>query len=255
MRRLAVTSWSLHQDLSSGALKLTDLPARAHAAGITTLELCHFHLPDTKPETLAAMRAAIAAADVELYSVLIDAGDISSADEARRSADIALIKHWIDAAQALGAQGVRVVAGEAAPTDTAALARAATALQEITSYAAARAVAVRTENFRPLLSTATACHALLDAVGPRLGLTADIGNFPHAQRETEFAAVVGRAEVIHVKAEYDANGTIQPAQLHTCLQASAASGFNGPYTLVYDRGGDSWAGLAELGGIVEGYLN
>jgi sugar phosphate isomerase/epimerase len=160
----------------------------------------------------------------------------------------------VDVAQALGAQGVRVVAGEAAADDQAALGRAATALAEITAYAAARAVAVRTENFRPLLSTAAACHSLLDAVGPRLGLTADIGNFPREQREAEFAAVVGRAQVIHVKADYDANGTIQPAQLHTCLEASTANGFDGPYTLVYDRGGDSWAGLAELGGVVQGYL-
>ncbi len=254
MRRLAVTSWSLHHDLSSGALKLIDLPARMQAAGIRTLELCHFHLPDTQPETLAAMRAAIEAAGVELYSVLIDTGDISSADPARRSADLTLIKHWVDAAAALGAQGVRVVAGESKSNDAAALQRAADGLREVTAYATERGVKVRTENFRELLATAAACNSLLDTLGGSVGLCADIGNFPAERREAEFAAVVGRAHVIHVKADYDSQGQIIADQLHTCLGASTSSGFSGPYTLVYDRGGDSWQGLANLADIVSPYL-
>ncbi|MBC8076089.1 MAG: TIM barrel protein, partial [Chloroflexales bacterium] len=123
MRRLALTSWSMNKALSSGALTLTDLPAQAREAGIATLEICHFHLPSTEPEYLAELRAALTAADVELFSILIDTGDISSADAERREADIALIANWMDIAASLGAGAVRVVAGEAPPDDEAAIAR------------------------------------------------------------------------------------------------------------------------------------
>jgi sugar phosphate isomerase/epimerase len=254
MRRLSVTSWSLHQDLSSGALALIDLPARLQAAGYTTLELCHFHLPDTEPATLAGMRAAIEAAGVELYTLLIDAGDISAADAERRTADIAFVERWIDAAAALGAQGVRVVGGDAAPDDAEALARSAAALRQIVAYAEARGVRVRTENFRSLLLTAANCNGLLDRLDGTIGLTADIGNFPKAQRVAEFTAVAPRAEVVHVKSDYDPAGSIQASDVVACLSAVRAVGFDGPYTLVYDRGGDSWAGLAELATVVQPYL-
>ena len=254
MRRLALTSWSLHYDLSSGALKLTDLPQRMHAAGYETLELCHFHLPDAEPGTLAALHAALTAANVQLFSVLIDTGDISNADPVRRAADHKLVEGWIDAAAALGAQGVRIIAGDAASDDSAALARAAEELRALALYAEQRGVQVRTENFRPLLTTAVNCLALLDTVGGAVGLCADIGNFAKQHRVAEFSAVVPHANVVHVKSEYDTNGQIQPQDVQACLAVAVASGFDGPYTLVYDRGGDSWAGLAELAGVVQPYL-
>ncbi|GAB4109834.1 MAG: TIM barrel protein [Roseiflexaceae bacterium] len=254
MARLSLTSWSLHQDLSNGSLKLTDLPARMRAAGIGTLELCHFHLPDAQPETLANMRYAIEAAGVELLSVLIDAGDISNADPARAAADQRMVESWIDAAAALGARGVRVVAGEGATDDRAALDRAVVGLKNASVYAASRGIRVRTENFRPLLATAENCLYLLDRLEGQVGMCADIGNFPREQRQAAFAAVVGRAEVVHVKAEYDSNGQIIADELRGCLDAARVTGFTGAYTLVYDRGGDSWAGLAQLGEVVAGYL-
>ncbi len=254
MRRLALTSWSLHQDLSSGALKLTDLPQRMHEAGYDTLELCHFHLPDTEPGTLATMRAALNAANVELYSVLIDAGDMSAADSNKRATDRAFVEGWIDAAAALGAQGVRVIGGDAPPNDSQALARSAEELRDLAAYAAQRGVQVRTENFRPLLSTAANCLTLLDTVGDGVGLCADIGNFPKQNRVAEFSAVAAHANVIHVKSDYDPQGHIQPYDVQACLASAVAAEFDGPYTLVYDRGGDSWAKLAELAEVVQPYL-
>lgn len=254
MRRLSLTSWSLHRELTSGAIALTELPARAHAAGIDTLELCHFHLPSTDPAYLAELRAAFAAAGVELFSVLIDAGDISTADPERRAADLAMVEQWIDIAAALGAQGVRVVGGEAPADDAAALERSVEGLRRVAAYAAKRGVRVRTENFKSLLSTSANCNQVLDTLSGSVGLCADIGNFPRARRSTEFGAVAGRAEVVHVKAEYDSNGTLQAAELCDSLDAGAAAGFDGPFTLVFDRGGDSWGGVAELAGVVKPYL-
>lgn len=254
MRRLALTSWSLHHDLTSGALKLTDLPQRMREAGYETLELCHFHLPNADRDTLATMHAAITAANVELYSVLIDAGDISSADPEKQAADRAFVEGWIDAAAELGAQGVRVIAGDSAPNDTQALVRAAETLAELAAYAEQRGVHVRTENFRPLLMTAENCLTLLNTSGDSVGLCADIGNFPKQDRVASFTAVAPHADVIHVKSEYAPNGQIQPTDVQACLAAAVAAGFDGPYTLVYDRGGDSWAGLAELAQLVGPYL-
>jgi sugar phosphate isomerase/epimerase len=259
MRRLSLTSWSLHRSLESGALSLAVLPGRMRAAGIGTLEVCHFHLADVpaalaQGDTLPQLRAALDDAGVELFSLLIDTGDISAADPQRRQADLALIAGWIDVAAALGARCARVVGGEASPDDEAALERATAGLRQLAAHARERGLRVTTENFRALLSTAANCNRVLDALDGAVGLCADIGNFPAASRLAEFSAVVGRAEVVHAKASYDDAGRILADDVRRCLEASVAAGFDGPYTLVYDRPGDSWAGIAELKAVVEPFL-
>jgi sugar phosphate isomerase/epimerase len=271
MPRLSLTSWSLHRSLGSppisnemptaerphpdpnAELQLVDLPRQMREHGIKTLEICHFHLPSVGGEYLAEVRVAADAADVELFSILIDTGDISSADEARRRSDMRLIEGWMDVAAELGVKAVRVVAGDAPPDDEAALDRSIAGLRQLAGYGRERGLQVLTENFLPLASTAVNCHRILDALDGAVGLCADIGNFPAASRVEEFRSVVGRATSIHAKASYDTLGNMDASQLHQCLDASKEAGFDGPYTLVYDRPGDSWRGVDALARIVGPY--
>ncbi len=275
MRRLALTTWSLHHNLGSPpmagpdldghamssvqepppALTLLELPNSMQELGIGTLEICHFHLPTTAPDYLRELRAVIAAAGVELFSILIDRGDITAQDPQRRAADLRLIEGWIDVASALGARAVRVIAGDAPPTDEAALELSIAGLRHLAGYGHERGVRVLTENFRPLASTAANCNRILDALDGAVGLCADIGNFPAVTRVAEFSAVIGRAESVHAKASYSDDGRIEPGQLRQCLDASIAAGYSGPYTLVYDKPGDEWKGIIELKGVVGQYLS
>lgn len=264
MRRLSLTSWSVHPLLqpanptSNGntkdaALKLIDLPAQMRDAGIGTLEICHFHLPSTDENYLAELRAAVERAGVELFSILIDTGDISQADETKRTADLRMIEGWIDIAALLGARVVRVIAGDAPADDPDALERSIAGLRELAHYAQARGVRVLTENFRALASTAANCNQILDELGGAVGLCADIGNFAAVSRVDEFTAVAQRAESVHAKASYNSDGSIDAVQLRQCLDASEAAGFSGPYTLVFDRPEERWPGISVLKQIVAPY--
>lgn len=275
MRRLALTSWSVHHSLGApsilaqpadgsatrheptkhATMQLTELPARVRDAGIGTLEVCHFHFPSTAPEYLRGLRAALEAAQVELFTILIDGGDITNPDAGQRDADIAMIKSWMDVAAAVGARGVRIVAGDASADDHEALNRSIEVLRELAAYGAERNLRVRTENFKALTSTADNCVALLDALDGTVGFCADMGNFPSAVRVAEFSRVVPHAEVVHTKASYTPDGTIDPQQLRACLDASVAAGFDGPYTLVFDRPGDEWEGIMRLKEHVAAYTS
>jgi sugar phosphate isomerase/epimerase len=254
MRRLSLTSWSVHRSLSDGSLTLLDLPAKMQQAGIGTLEICHFHFPSTDDDYIASLKAALAAAKVESFSILIDMGDISSADAEQRTSDLQSIKHWIDIASKLGSQVVRVVAGEADPNDQAALQRSIAGLAEAAEHAQSKGVKVLTENFKALASTAENCHAILDALDGKVGLCADIGNFPSDIRVASFRSVIGRASVVHVKASYSETNELDAEQVRACLQASVEAGFDGPYTLVYDRDANSWPRIAELQAVASDYL-
>lgn len=254
MRRLSLTSWSVHRSLSDGSLTLLDLPARMREEGLGTLEICHFHFPSTDDAYIASLKSALAAANVESFSVLIDTGDISSADPEQRASDLQTIKNWIDVASKLGSQVVRVVGGEADPSDQEALKRSIAGLAEAAEYAKEKGVKVLTENFKALTSTAENCNIILDELDGKVGLCADIGNFPSDIRVAEFSAVVGRSSVVHTKASYSEAGELNAEQLRACLQASVDAGFDGPYTLVYDRDANSWPRLAELKAVVSDYL-
>lgn len=256
MSRLALTSWSLNRLLTATTdpIRLADIPAHMSDAGLGTLEICHFHFPDTDAATLNELRAALNASGVELFSILVDTGDISNADDELRMRDIRTIESWIDVAAQLGASAVRVVAGEGAPDDEAALERSIAALRRLSTYARARNVRVLTENFRSL-GSAQNCLRILDALDGAAGLCADIGNCPAECRFDDFQSLIPRASSVHVKASYDADGRPDANELRQCLDATRAANFDGPYTLVYDRPGDPWQGLAQLRSIVEPYTS
>jgi sugar phosphate isomerase/epimerase len=248
MQRISLTTWSIHPYLSDGSLALVDMPARVKQAGISTVEICHFHFPETSREYVAALREAARAAEVEIFSILVDAFDISQADPQAREHDINAVAEWIDIAAWLGASHVRVIAGEAAASDRDALRRSIIALTRLQQHAQARGVTVISENFKALAIPPANWLAIHEALGH--GGCADIGNFPAATRVSDFAQVAAHAASIHVKASYAEDGTIQPAEVQACLAAARAHGFAGPTTLVYDRPDERWQGIATLHRIV-----
>ena len=100
MPELSISTWSLHHTLGpvypeldastkeraaktpygAGALDLLDVPAYIAAMDIHTLEICHFHFPRTDAAYCDLLRRRLASAGVRLATLLIDDGDIASAD-------------------------------------------------------------------------------------------------------------------------------------------------------------------------------
>jgi hypothetical protein len=269
--RLSVSTWSLHRTLgrpsiygpaagdavparepAPGALPLLELPAQLAAFGIHTLEICHFHLPSRDAAYLAELRSALAGAGVELFSLLIDAGDITDPQHGGR--DLAWIAGWIDVAAALGATCARVVAGQA-QHDAGAVDRACQGLRQLADYASARSVRLMTENFQELMAGPATVHYVLDRLAGDLGLCADFGNWRGPGKYADLAAIFPRAESCHAKCEFDAAGQPDRADYIRCLELAQAAGFRGPYTLIYSGpSADEWAGLAVERAMVAPYL-
>ncbi len=149
------------------------------------MDICHFQIPDTSEDYLRQLRSSLEETGIRLYTLLIDYGDISSENPARRKSDIEWMMQWIDIAALAGAERVRIIAGDADPANRTALARSIESLRFLCDYASGKGVRIVTENFRPLSSSADNCLALLDACGDRLGLIADFGNFKGPQKNTK----------------------------------------------------------------------
>lgn len=266
--RVSVSTWALHPLLgtvapgrpgdpdatlmrpSEGTLDLLDVPAALAAHGYKTMELCHFHIPDRSPEYLAQLRARIEDAGVELWSLLIDDGDITDPVSADR--DREWVQGWIDDASRLGARCVRVIAGKQ-PCTPEALARSVAAFKLLTMEAYVRGVRVLTENWFQTVPDPAAVDAILQPMGGSVGLNFDFGNWSGDDKYTRLEAIADYAEGCHAKCDYK-DGAPVVDDFVRCLEITKAAGFSGPYTLVHGEGGRVWESLDEQRAIVAPYL-
>ncbi len=262
-KRISVSTWSLHRTLGRPApygpggapgeagdgLALIDLPARLAAFDIHMLEICHFHLPRRDPAYLDDLAASLRDSGIALFSLLIDAGDMT--DPVHGPRDVAWMAGWFEVAARLGAARARVSGGKSAPSDVA-LAASVAGMRTLADEAAANGLRLMTENWHATLGTPAAVLHVLDSLAGRVGLCADFGNWNGAAKYASLTAIMPRAESCHAKADTVADGGIDVTDFRRCVQIAEDAGFTGPYTLIYDGPhADEWAGLAQTRRMVE----
>ena len=271
MTRIATSSWSLHRTLGSsmyqwpdpkgepvlegagqGELTLLELPAQLAARGIGLLEICHFHFPRLDDGYISQLRQALADSGVELFSVLIDAGDIAHPDEAQRAKEVAWIREWMEIAARCGAQCVRVIAGGA--DDDEAVQVSAANLRALASFGRTLGIGVLTENFRVLGTSVGALNAVLDLCEGEVGLCADFGNFKGPDKYRDLAAILPRATSVHAKADFPEVGQMDREDFVHCLRLASDAGFAGPYSLIFSSRGDEWEGIEKTREVVEEWM-
>lgn len=268
--RLAVSTWSLHRTLgrltpygpeangtapqrtaTPGALSLLELPARLAAFGIRKVEICHFHLPSREPAYLRQLRNALESAEVTLWQLLIDAGDITHPTQA--DAEMAWIEGWLDIAGVLGATRARVSGGKAT-ANRQTLAASHAGLTRLADYAQKRGVRLMTENWQNLLTKPEYVLTVLDGLD-HIGLLADFGNWGGPTKYADLAQILPRAETTHAKAYFTAPGVMDQADYVRCFELCQAINFAGPHSLIYDGpDNDEWAGLQLERAVAATYL-
>ncbi|CAN5534204.1 TIM barrel protein [soil metagenome] len=254
--RHSVSTWALHSLLQScgngrpgddqaqlmgdpgGSLSLLDVPVNIARRGFMTMELCHFHIPTRDADYLSEFRAALFEEEVDLWSLLIDDGNIT--DPLTSERDVEWTKGWIDTAATLGSKCVRIAGGK----NLGETEKAIQNLSELADYASAKKVRVLTENWFETLSNPDAVEQVFDALGDKIGLCFDFGNWSGPDKYTNLSRIAKYATSCHAKCNYQ-NGTPDVADFEKCLEITRENGFDGPYTLVYGEPGMVWDSLAE----------
>lgn len=267
-RRVSISSWTLHALLGTVAagrpgepdarlmaphqpaqpLDLLDLPDALAARGVHTMELCHFHLPRRDAEYFKSFRARLAKANVELWSLLIDDGDVNHAEHGDR--DREWIAGWIRSASELGAKRTRVIAGKQEPTESN-RARSATQLKILAKLSDTLGVRLMTENWFATLSKPEYVRALLDET--RVGLNLDFGNWSGPGKYADFATIAKYAESCHAKCNF-VNGQPDREDYTRCLQVTRDADYSGPYTIVYGDPSDVWGSVEKQREIIAPYI-
>jgi sugar phosphate isomerase/epimerase len=267
-RRVSVSTWSLHPLLGTcapgrpgdtdarmmadkpGTLDLLKVPAALAAQGFSTMELCHFHIPSREPHYLQRLRETIKEADVELWNLLIDDGDIVHPEHGDR--DREWILGWIDTAAELGAKCVRVIGGKQEPTPEN-VARSREQLLHLTVDGYTRGVRVMTENWFSTLSRPEHVAAVCGEAQNAVGLCLDFGNWGGATKYDDLAEIAPFAESCHAKCHFT-DGKPDSTDYERCLALLTDAGYQGPFTLVHGEAADVWGSLDVQRRLVTPYL-
>ena len=233
-------------------IDLLDVPAKAASRGFHSFDLSVYHLPSIERGYLADLRSAFADARVELFQLLIDTGDVDSADPDARAAGVTHIKRWMDIAVELGARGVRYVPGDGEPTP-ATIRASGEAFRELADYAAECGLRPATENYRNFNMKAGDLLGVLEHSERDYGVIADFGNARGPNKYETLEAIMPRATSIHAWAEVDDEGDLISEDFRRCLTIARDNGFDGPIMLqsgypvdIFRRTRDVWTRVDEM---------
>lgn len=270
--RLSISTWSLNKALGKPkyfgveqglqvptashnlrGLSLIDIPKAISEFGIITLEIPHFHLPSLDDDYLAKLKNTLQEYDVELFSLLVDDGDITHPEHAER--DVRWIMNMLDVAAKLGSKCVRVIAGKQAPTQEV-LELSICNLKRLATKADELGLRLMTENWFETTSTPQALQQIIEALEGQLGLCLDFGNWQGDLKYSNFEQIAKFAESCHSKAYFE-NGVIDTQDFKKCLDVVHAENFSGPYTLIFESSEptNEWQGLAAEKEIILPYLS
>ena len=258
MIELAISSWTVHgalgapwyepdqagvmvnrADSKPAELSLLELPAFIAAEDIKLLEICNFHMPSIDDSYLAQLRANIESAGVTLVNLLIDTGNLSAADAAVWRQDIEAAKRWQRIACKLGAKGVRLDCGTAAPSP-AAIQRSCDALRELADFGAELGLRTTTENWRATSVESDNLLRIMDGVGRSLQLCVDFGNAAKtADKYATMRALLPRATSLHCKGNFSGDA-LDVAEFRLALSLVRAADFSGHVALICDGTEDEW---------------
>ena len=212
-------------------LDLMDFPGEVASLGINCVDLCIPHIPNIEPGYLAELRAAFESADVELYQLLIDIGEVASSDPDEREASIALTKRWMEIAAELGSTGVRYVPGDSKP-NKANISASGAAFRELYDYGVDCGVEPATENYKAFNNEADDLLQVLELADRDYGLVADFGNANGPDKYDNLSKLMPKATAIHQWVMLDDDGTLNAADSKRCLEMARDSGFDGPVMLL-----------------------
>lgn len=233
-------------------IDLLEIPAAAAARGFHCFDLSVYHLPSIDSGYLAELRAAFADADVELFQLLIDTGEVAIVDPNERNAGTAHIKFWMEIAVELGARGVRYVPGDSEPTPER-IRASGEAFRELYDFAVDLGLKPATENYRNFNLKSGDLLGVIEHSDRDYGLIADFGNARGPDKYETLEAIMPRATSIHAWVEVDENGDLISEDFQRCLTIARDKGFDGPIMLqsgypvdVFERTREVWIRADEM---------
>ena len=215
--------------------------------GADGVDLTTYWLSDTKDETLFALKKLAYRCGVSIYTIGIRARMAQPTPELQ-SAEVELVRKWLEVAQKLGASHMRIFGG-AIPkgaTEAQAIAMAVDTLKRCAVEAAARGITLGVEDDGGITTNAgPTVEIVKQAASPWVGINLDTGNFPDdPYAQIEMCAPY--ATNVHFKSEVHTAAGRQPADWPRILTILGKAGYRGYLALEYESTDDPMSTVPKL---------
>lgn len=244
--KLACSSYSYHDAFESGDLDVFEFIEHAGTElPVDGVELIEEHLPGDDVATLREIRDTADEYDVEIACLSVFYNDFAKASRDERRADVEHVTTWLDNADVLDANVVRVFTGfpglhDREHGDPAVWRDVARCLQECLDYARTceTTMAFENHNHDGLIGTADDVFGVRRRVNGDIGFVLDLSNYVDGRASIDRT----RHLADHVHAAYDAIDDEGRDPEHTYvaeeLEALAEAGYDGFVTLEWEGEAD-----------------
>lgn len=241
--KLSLAAYSFRQalDLKKGSMTLFDFIDMAAELPLDAVELTSYYWAETTDAYAEKLKAHAAKKKLAISGVPVG-NNFCVRDEAKRKAQIQLVKDWTERAAKVGAKTVRIFAGSLEKGDTLADAqtRVVDAIKECCEVAEKVGVMLAMENHGGITDTP---EHLLDLVkpvkSPALGVNIDTGNFHTPDPYADIAKIAPYGVVAQVKTEVYPGNKKQEADLGKVVKILKDANFHGYVALEYEAAEDA----------------
>jgi sugar phosphate isomerase/epimerase len=238
--RLSLAAYSL-RDLLKGNKDGWDLfkfVDYCHSQGLDGAELTSYYFPTDVTDTyIADLKEHCHRRGVTVSGGAI-ANDFCQNDEVKRKRDIEYTKLWIDRYALLGANAIRVFAGNQPKGDdwNSTVDRCVEALVEVSTYAHSKGIFLALENHGGVTAKADGLLEIVRKVeAPGFGVNFDSGNFRSTENPyAELESIAPYAVNAQIKVEMFPNGKRELADLDRIVKILANSNYSGWLALEYE---------------------
>ena len=168
---------------------------------------------------------------------------------AKRDAEIALVKKWVDYAALMGAPHIRIFAGQAQGlTREEAVVLCISAIEECADYAGRKGIFLGLENHGGIVAEPEGLLAIIQAIkSPWVGINLDTGNFHTPDPYESIALCAPYAVNVQLKGEIKRRDHAQePADLERLAKILREANYQGYVALEYESAPDPWKAVPEL---------
>jgi len=230
-------------------LSLEDFILDCAKLNLEGTELTSYYFPaDPTPEYLRKLKKLAFDNGLDVSGTAVG-NDFCVPPGAKRDAQIAGVKKWIDHAAILGAPVIRIFSGNAQGGMSVEEAHrlAVAGMEECCQYAGEHGVTLALENHGGLTAKPAGALALVrDVKSPWFGFNLDTGNFHGEDVYADLAQLAPYAVNVQIKISVTpAGGKRQPADLNRVARLLKDSGYRGYIVLEYEEPGQPIADCAK----------